>query len=58
MPTDILLSISERRAAERKNAADLRAFLLLIPLIICLLSIALSVESHAVECAIVELGTE
>jgi hypothetical protein len=58
VPTDVLLSIRERRAAERRTAANLRAILLLIPLIACLISITLSVESRAFEFAIIELGAE
>ncbi len=57
MPTDISLSIEERRLARKKEAADLRAYLLLIPLIACLLSIALSMESRAFECAVVSMET-
>lgn len=58
MPTDVLVALRERRAVERRKAADLMAILLLIPLIACLISIALSVESRAFEFAIVELGAE
>ncbi len=47
MPTDIFLSIEERRLAREKEAADLGAYLFLIPLIACLVSIALSVEFPA-----------
>ena len=57
MPTDILLSVEQRRIAERKNSADLRVILLLLPLIACLLSIILSVESAAFEGALVTMGT-
>jgi hypothetical protein len=57
MPTDILLSIEQRRLARKKEAADLTAYLLLIPLIVCLVSIALSVNSHAFACAIVHLAS-
>jgi hypothetical protein len=56
MPTDILLSIEERRVAKKKEAADLRAYLLLVPLIICLVSILLGTESHAYACALTMLG--
>jgi hypothetical protein len=56
MPTDVLVALEERRLAKKKEAADLRAFLLLIPMIACLLSIILSVESRAFECAV--LGVE
>jgi hypothetical protein len=57
MPTDVLLSIEERRLARLKEAADLRAYLFLIPLAVCLLSIILSVESHAFECALIHMGS-
>ena len=57
MPTNISASIDERRAENRRNAADLRAYLFLIPVIACLLSILLSMESRAFEAEIVFLGT-
>ncbi len=58
MPTDVLLSIEERRLAKKKEAADLRAYLFLIPLIGCLFSILLSMECQAYECALIMLGIE
>jgi hypothetical protein len=58
MPTDILLSIEQKRLARKKEAADLRAMLLLVPLIMCLFSIVLAVESHAFECTLVAFGLE
>ena len=58
MPTNVVLSIAERRAAERKSAADLRAYLLLLPLIFCLCSIILCAESRAFECALIALGMD
>jgi hypothetical protein len=57
MPTDVWLSIEQRRAAKKKEAADLQASLLLIPLMVGLISILLSVESRAFACALVALGT-
>lgn len=58
MPTEVLLAVEERRARDRKNAADLRACLLLIPLIACLLSIVLSFESRTFEAVFIELSDE
>jgi hypothetical protein len=58
MPTDVLLSIEERRVAKKKEAADLRAYLFLIPVIACLFSILLCVESYAFQGALIMLGTE
>lgn len=58
MPTNILESIAERRARDRKNGADARAYLLLIPLIACLFSILLSFESRAFEAVFIELADE
>jgi hypothetical protein len=55
MPTDVILSVEAKRLAGLKEAADLRAYLFLIPLAICLLSIILSVESRAFECALVHM---
>jgi hypothetical protein len=57
MPMDLLLSIEQRRRRDKKEAADLRAYLVLVPLIACLFSVLLSMESHAFECAFVQLGT-
>jgi hypothetical protein len=54
----MLLSLEQRRAIQRKDAADLRAFLLLIPLIACLFSIVLSIESSTFARTIVEMGDE
>lgn len=58
VPTNISLSIEERRDRDRKNVADLTAFLFLIPLIACLMSVTLSFECHAFECAIVQMAGE
>ena len=58
MPTEVLLSVTERRDRDRKNAADLRAYLLLIPLIACLFSILLAFESRAFEAVFIELADE
>ena len=58
MPTDILFSVAERSAREKKDAADLRAALVLVPVIACLFSIALSIESRAFECALIESAAE
>ncbi len=56
MPTDVLLPFQRRRAEKKREAADLQAILLLIPLIACLVSVLLSVQSLAFESAIVTLG--
>jgi hypothetical protein len=53
MPTDIFVSLQRRRLARQKEAADLRAYLFLIPLIACLLSIVLCLESRAFEADLV-----
>jgi hypothetical protein len=58
MPTDILVSVAERRIREKRDAADLIAIVFLIPMIACLLSCALSFECRAFEYALVEMGTE
>ena len=48
--------VEQRRRRDKKEAADLRAYLVLVPLIACLFSVLLSMESHAFECAFVQLG--
>lgn len=58
MPTDLLASVSDRRDRDRKNAADLLAILVLVPLIACLLSIALSYESVAFETAFIRMSAD
>ena len=58
MPTDVLLSVQERRARVRKSGSDLHAYLLLVPLIACLFSIILSFESRAFEAVFIELADE
>ena len=45
MPTDLALSNDKRRAAQSREAANLIAAVLWIPLIFCLGSILLSAES-------------
>jgi len=57
MPTDFRASVDEQRAIRRRNAQDLRAYLLLIPIIACLLSILFSMESSAFEAEIVYFAT-
>ena len=57
MPTDILYSIEQRRLNRKKEAADLRTYLFLIPLIACLVSIFLCIESPAFESDVVFMGT-
>ena len=52
MPNDVLRTIERRIAAEKRNAADLLAILVLVPTIMCLVSILLSAESYAFECAL------
>jgi hypothetical protein len=56
MPTDILLVFEKRRLANKKKAADLMAYLLLVPTIACLLSIILAVESPAYAVALTMIG--
>jgi hypothetical protein len=58
MPTDVLLSIAERRVARRKEVADLGAYLLLIPLIACLGSIILTLEYPAFATAVIAAGEQ
>jgi hypothetical protein len=52
MPTDMLRATEQRIAAEKRNAANLLAILVLVPTIMCLVSILLSAESYAFECAL------
>jgi hypothetical protein len=49
---------SRNRKRRKKEAADLRAYLFLIPLIACLCSIILSAESLAFESALIALGMD
>lgn len=58
MPTNASHSYVERRARDRKNFADLQAYLLLIPLAACLFSIVLCFESQAFEAVFIELASE
>jgi hypothetical protein len=58
VPTDVLLAFTRRRREKNREAADLQAILLLIPMVACLYSILLSVESLAFESAMVTLGLE
>lgn len=58
MPTEITASIAERLSGQRKDAADLVAFVFLIPLAFCLGSIALSVECREIQCALVQMAGE
>ena len=58
MPTDILLSIAEKLHRDRRNASDLRAYLLLIPLAACLFSIICSFESEAFEAVFIQMADE
>jgi len=58
MPTDILVSVAERRERQKRNAADLIAMLVVVPLIACLFSITLCFESRAFECVTVLMATE
>ena len=58
MPTNVFISIEQRRAIERRDAADLRAALLLTPLILGLGTIALAIKSPAFAAAMIILGTE
>ena len=58
MPTDVLLAIEQRVAVEKREAADLLAILLLVPLVACLFSILLSVQSQAFESALFAFNFE
>ena len=58
MPTDVLVSVSDRRDRDRKNGADLLVILFLVPLIACLFSIALSYESLAFETTLIQMSDD
>ena len=58
MPTEITASVAGRLSGQRKDAADLVAFLFLIPLDLCLGSITLTVECREIQCALVQMGGE
>ena len=58
MPTDVCISVSDRRGRDRKNAADRLAILFLLPLIACLFSIALAYESVAFETTLIQMGED
>ncbi len=58
MPTDVLAALVAKRAAERKAAADQRAFLLLIPMIVCLASIIFAITSPTFAAAVAAIGLE
>lgn len=58
MPTDVLLSVAQRRARDKKDAADLKAIVFLVPMIACLLSLSLCVECHAFQCALLQLAAD
>ena len=58
MPTDVLLSVAERRARKKKDSADLIAIIFLVPAIACLFSCSLSLECRAFECAVIQMAGE
>jgi hypothetical protein len=58
VPTEILLSLAERRGRETKDTADLFAIVFLVPMIARSLSCALSLECRAFECAFLQMGIE
>ena len=58
MPTDVCISVSDRRGGDRKNAADRLAILFLLALIACLFSIALAYESVAFETTLIQMGED
>jgi len=58
LPTEILLSVSQRRARDQRNAADFLAYLILIPLAACLFSIVLSFEYEAFEAVFIQMVAE
>ena len=57
MPTDVVRSFADRRARDKKSAADLRAVVLLIPMIVCLLSLSLSLEYPAIQTGLVSMAS-
>ncbi len=58
MPTDVLAALVAKRAADRKAAADQRAFLLLIPTIFRLASIIFAISSPTFAAAVAAIGLE
>ena len=58
MPTDVALSNDKRRLAGEREQANLMAALFLIPLIVCLGSILLSIESPQFADALVAMAAE
>ncbi len=58
MPTDVLAALVAKRVAERKAAADERAFVLLMPMIVCLASIIFAITSPTFAAAVAAIGLE
>lgn len=58
MPTDLLQASKTRRRAQERETANLVAVLLLLPLIACLVSILLSIESPGLVTPIVSVAAE
>ena len=58
MPTDIAISIAQRRAAATRTAADLRAIVLLVPLIMAIMTIGLCMKSPAFAAGVIGLQAE
>jgi hypothetical protein len=58
MPTDVMLVLERRLAAERAADAGQRVGVLMLPLLMGVLTILLAAQSHAVACAVIELGLE
>ncbi len=54
MPTDVLLALERRRTAERDERHYIRMSVILIPVVCCILSILLSIESRAYEVAVIQ----
>jgi hypothetical protein len=58
MPTDIAISIAQRRITATRAAADLRAIVLLVPLIMAIMTIGLSMKSPAFAAGVIGLQAE
>lgn len=58
MPSDISTPTARRRAAATRAAADLRAILILFPLIMALVTVGLSMKSPAFAACVVGMEAE
>lgn len=57
MPTDILAVMTQRQA-QRSWAAQEEAWLLIVPVLICLLTVALSIRSPAFAAIVICVGMQ